>query len=78
MLYRLQSPLERPDDACGNARGVPVHTHHRAEALKPERMREPPQELIAPVLVYDSFCNHAGKSRHAGSKPHGDATPMQR
>jgi tripartite-type tricarboxylate transporter receptor subunit TctC len=32
-----KAALERADDARGDARGMPVHSHHRAERLEPER-----------------------------------------
>ncbi len=38
---RRQATLQRADDARGDAGGMPVHPHHRAERLEPEGMRQP-------------------------------------
>ncbi len=35
---RGKPPLQRTDDAGGDAGGVPVHPHDRSERLEPERM----------------------------------------
>src|SRR6185437_8456329 len=43
----LEASLERADDARGDARGMPVHAHDGAERLKPERMGEAAQQLVA-------------------------------
>ncbi len=40
-LERLQPALQRTDDAGGDAGRMPIHAHHRAERLEPERMRQP-------------------------------------
>ncbi len=45
----LEAALQRADHARGDARGVPVHAHDRAERLEPERVREPAQQLVAAV-----------------------------
>jgi hypothetical protein len=44
---RRQPSLERADDARRDAGGMPVHAHHCAEGLKPERIGQPPQQLVA-------------------------------
>src|SRR5712675_59766 len=46
-----QPPLESPDDARRDSGRVPVHAHDGAERLKPERTGEPPQQLVASVVV---------------------------
>src|SRR5262249_47582348 len=45
---RSEPALKRSEHARGDARGMPVHSHHRAERLKPERMRQPPEKFVAP------------------------------
>src|SRR3954453_6547186 len=35
---RLESALQRTDDTGGNSRGMPIHSHHCAEGLEPERI----------------------------------------
>ena len=46
-LARGEAALQRAEDAGGDARGVPVHPHHRAEGLEPEGMGEAAEELVA-------------------------------
>jgi len=75
---RRQSPLERADHAGGDARRVPVHPHHRAEALEPERMREPTQQLVACVLEHDRLAHQCAEPRHALGQPARHAPAMQR
>src|ERR1019366_7039113 len=50
---RRESAFERADHARGNPRGMPVHPHHGAEGLKPERMGETAQEFVAAVIMRD-------------------------
>ena len=50
---RRQPALQRADHAGGDAGGMPVHAHHGAERLEPERMGEPAQQLVAAVVVDD-------------------------
>ena len=66
---RRQAALERADNAGGDAGGVPVHPHHRAEGLKPERMREPAQQLVAAVMMDDRLAHDRAEPRHAGGQP---------
>src|SRR6185437_16744890 len=44
---RREAALQRADDAGGDARGMPVHAHDRAERLEPEGMRQPAQQFVA-------------------------------
>ena len=48
---RAQAALERAEHARGDAGGMPVHSHHGAERLKPERMRQAAQKFIAAVVM---------------------------
>ena len=41
-------------------------------------MREPPQKLIAPVMVHDRLRDHRAKPGHAVGKPSRHLAPMQR
>ena len=50
---RREPALQRADDAGRDARGVPVHAHHGAERLEPERMGEAAQQFVAPVVMHD-------------------------
>jgi hypothetical protein len=48
---RRQPSLAGTDDARRDAGGMPVHAHHGAKGLKPERIGQPPQQLVASVVV---------------------------
>jgi hypothetical protein len=37
---------------------MPVHAHHGAERLKPERMRETPQQFVATVMMNNRFADY--------------------
>ena len=73
-----EAPLQRPDDARGDARGVPVHAHDRAEGLEPERIGEPPQQFVAAVMLDDGLAHHRAEPRHALAEPCRHAAAMQR
>src|SRR5262249_38130398 len=55
---RREAPLEGTEDARGDAGRVPVHSHHRTKGLEPERIGQPPQELVAAVVVNDRLADH--------------------
>src|SRR5580700_2122967 len=76
-LDRREPPLQCPDYARGDSRGMPIHSHHRAEGLKPEGMREPAQELRSPVFEHDGFDDDPAELRHAPGEPRGYVTGMQ-
>src|SRR5580698_2285982 len=73
-----EAALQGADDAGGNARGMPIHPHHRAERLKPERMGQPLKEGIAPVMMNDGFRDNPAERRHTLSEPRRHPTAMQR
>ena len=75
---RSQSPFERSHDRGRDPRGVPVHPHHRPERLKPKRVGQPAQELVAPVVQHDRFGDQASQSGHASGEPGGHPSPVQR
>ncbi len=68
-LQRRQPAFERPDDARGDAGGMPVHPHDGAEGLEPERMRQPPQKFIAPVMMDDGLAHDGAQRGHALGQP---------
>jgi hypothetical protein len=74
---RCQPPVERTDNTRRDAGGMPVHAHHGAEGLKPKRIGQPPQQLVAPVVVDDSLRHHDAKARHSVGEPTGHAPPVQ-
>jgi hypothetical protein len=74
---RRQAPLQRADDAGGDARRVPVHPHHRPEGLEPERMRQTPQQLLAAVMLDYRLADDRAQPRHALSQPGRDTAVVQ-
>src|SRR5436190_20363620 len=77
-LKRRKAALQGADDAGGNAGGMPVHSHHRAERLKPERMRQPLQEFVAAVMMDDSLADNCAKQGHAFSQPRRNTPAVKR
>jgi hypothetical protein len=75
---RREPALERADDARGDAGGMPVHAHHGAERLEPERVREPPQQLVAPVMVHDRLGHDRAEAGHAAGEPARHLPAVQR
>jgi hypothetical protein len=75
---RLESSLQRPDHARGDARGMPVHAHDRAERLEPERMGEATQQLVAAISVDDRLADYGAEAAHAAREPQGHPPAVQR
>ena len=78
VLQRRQAALQGADDARGDAGRVPVHAHHGAERLEPERMRQPAQEFVAAVVMHDRLADDGAKRRHALPEPCRHAAAMER
>src|SRR5262245_20454569 len=74
---RAEAAFERTDDAGGDAGGVPVHAHHCAEGLEPERMRQARQELVPAVVMHDRLANDRAERCHALRQPRRDPSAMQ-
>jgi hypothetical protein len=75
---RGQAPLQRTDDAGGDAGGMPVHAHHGAERLEPERMRQAAEQLVAAVFEDDRLRDHGAEPRHPLAEPARNAAAMER
>ena len=75
---RRQAALQRADDARGDAGGMPVHPHHRAERLEPEGMRQPAQQLVAAILEDDRLGDHRAEPGHAIAQPFRHAAAVKR
>jgi hypothetical protein len=75
---RPQPPLEGANDAGGDTRRMPVHSHDGTERLEPERVRQPLQELVAAVMVHDGLRDDGSERRHACRQPRRQASPVQR
>src|SRR3954468_15651514 len=72
-----EAALERADDAGGDAGGVPVHSHHGPEGLEPERVGQPAQEIVSPVMMDDGLAQNRGEAVHSIRKPLRDSPAMQ-
>ena len=75
---RIESALERAHDGRGDSGGMPVHAHHGAERLKPERIAQPGEERGSAVVKDHALGNRGAKRRHARREPVGHASAMQR
>src|SRR6266702_7562870 len=69
ILERAEPALERTDQRGRYARGVPVHPHHGAERLEPERMRQPLKERVAPVMMHDRLRHDRAERGHTCREP---------
>ena len=73
----LEASLQRADHARGYARGVPVHAHDGAERLKPERVREAAQQLVAAISVDDRLRDDGAEPAHAAGSHRGTRPPCR-
>jgi hypothetical protein len=78
LRHRAQAPLQRTDDAGGDAGRMPVHAHDAAEGLEPERMRETPQQFVATIFHDDRLADDGAQLRHAFAQPLRHPAAMQR
>jgi hypothetical protein len=76
-LQRRQPALQCADHGRCDAGRVPVHSHHRAERLEPERMRQPLQEFVAAVMVDDAGDDRAERG-HPFAQPLRNPSAMER
>src|SRR3954453_5936025 len=77
VLQRAEPALQRADHAGGDAGRMPVHPHHRAERLKPERLRQPPQEFVTAVVMDHGLGDDGPERGHARRKPWRHASAME-
>jgi hypothetical protein len=75
---RREPALQRADHTGGDARGMPVHAHHRPEGLEPEGMGKPAQQLVAAVVMDDGLAHHRAQPRHPLGQPRRDPPAVQR
>ena len=75
---RSQAPLQGADHARCDARGMPIHAHHRAKGLEPERVGKAAQQLVAAIMMDDRFAHHRAEAGHAICQPLWHMTAMQR
>ena len=77
-VERRQAALERAEHTRGDARRMPVHSHHGAERLKPERMGETAQQFVPAVMVDDGLADDRAKPCHPVRQPFRHVPVMQR
>jgi hypothetical protein len=75
---RCQATLEGAQHAGGDAGGMPVHSHYRAEGLESKGMSEPPKELVAAIFVDDRLADDSAEPRHPLTQPFGHVPAMKR
>src|SRR5678815_3225764 len=75
---RSEASFERSHYGCRNTRGVPVHSHHRSEGLKPKRITQAREKSRVPVVENDCFSDSCPEPRHPCSKPLRHAAAMER
>jgi hypothetical protein len=44
---------------------MPIHSHHGAEGLKPERVGEPAQQFITAVVMHDGLRHDRAQPGHS-------------
>ena len=75
---RIESALQGAKHGRGDAGGMPIHPHHAAERLEPERIAQPAEERRMAVVMDDAFRNGGAERRHARGQPLRHASAMQR
>jgi hypothetical protein len=75
---RNQAALQGADHARCDARGMPIHAHHRAEGLEPERVGKAAQQLVAAIMMDDRFAHHRAEAGHSICQPIWHLPAMQR
>src|ERR1700753_3372911 len=78
VLPRSKAALQGADHAGGDAGRMPIHAHHGPERLEPERVREPLEKGVTPVMEPDGLGNDRAQRRHALTEPGGHAAAMER
>ena len=66
---RIQSPLQRAHHRRRDAGGVPVHPHHRAQRLEPERIAQPRQKRGSAVVIAATLSDDRGAERRHPRRP---------
>ena len=76
-LERTQPTLQRTDDTRRDTGGVPVHSHHSAKRLEPERVRETAQQFVTTVMMDNRFADHRPEPGHSIGEPLGNLSTVQ-
>src|SRR5439155_6976288 len=78
VLERAEPALQCTDHRGRDAGGVPVHPHHGAERLEPERVRQPLEKRVASIVMHDRLRHDRAKRSHAGREPGRNPAGVQR
>src|SRR3954470_4864100 len=78
MRARIEAALEGTHDRCCDSGRVPVHAHHAAQRLEPERIAQPGEQFRRAVVVENTLGNRGAQHRHALGKPRRHTPAMQR
>ena len=65
------APFQCANDTRGYAGGMPIHSHHGAERLKPEWVGQSAQKFVASVFMNDSFGDYGPKPSHSATPANG-------
>ena len=73
-----QAAFEGAEDGSRDSGGMPIHSHDRAEGLKPKWIAQPGEKLGAPVALQYRLDNRRAELRHPIGEPWRHAAAMQR
>ena len=74
---RIQATFQRAKYGRGDAGGVPVHAHNRAQGLEPERITEACEEFGGAVMMDDTLDNGRAERLHTDGQPLRDLPAMK-
>src|SRR4051812_21090075 len=74
---RRQTAFQRPNDAGGDTRGVPIHAHDGSKRLEPERVGEAPEKLVPAIVMDNPLAHHRPEPSHSVGEPFGHMATVQ-
>src|SRR3954469_8571081 len=72
-----KTAFQRPNDAGGDTRGVPIHAHDGSKRLEPERVGEAPEKLVPAIVMDNPLVNHRPEPSHSVGEPFGHMATVQ-
>ena len=75
---RIESLLQRAHHRRRDAGRMPVHAHHRAEGLEPERIAQPREQRGAAVVMEHALGDRRAERHHPRRQPRRHASAVQR
>src|SRR5207244_8218815 len=73
-----QAAFEGAEDGSRDSGGMPIHSHDRAEGLKPKWIAQPGEKLGAPVALQYHIANRRAELRHQSGESWRHEAGMQR